>query len=66
MAETTGTLTLGWHVTPTREPRFWQQDGARAGKQVKEDLLEVPARLLASHTAIIAQSGSGKSFSLGG
>jgi len=60
-----GTLTLGWHVTPTREPRFWQHDGARAGNQLKEDLLEVPARLLAAHTAIIAQSGSGKSFFLG-
>jgi hypothetical protein len=65
MATPTGQLTLGWHVTLTREPRFWQQDGARPGKQTKEDLLEVSAGLLASHTAIIAQSGSGKSFFLG-
>lgn len=38
---------------------------ARAGAQSDEDLVRVPAGSMGTHSAIIAQSGSGKSFFLG-
>jgi hypothetical protein len=58
-------LTLGWAVTGSMEPRYWQQADATPGGQAAEDLFRVRAVDMASHTAIIAQSGSGKSFFLG-
>ncbi len=58
-------LTLGWEVTQGQDPRYWLSSQAKAGFQRATDLVRIPAQLLASHTAIIAQSGSGKSFFLG-
>jgi hypothetical protein len=58
-------LTLGWEVTPTLEPRYWRKSDAKPGSQPASELVRVPADLMGSHTAIIAQSGSGKSFFLG-
>lgn len=58
-------LTLGWQVTPTLDPRYWLDHGAKPGGQRDEDLVRVPADSLGAHAAIIAQSGSGKSFFLG-
>jgi hypothetical protein len=63
--EATSRLTLGWQVTQTRDPRYWLASSARAGEQKQEDLVQVPAQTLGTHAAIIAQSGSGKSFFLG-
>lgn len=58
-------LTLGWHVSANWEPRYWLKSGARAGYQSFSELVTVPSHSIACHTAIIAQSGSGKSFFLG-
>lgn len=58
-------LILGWQVTPTQEPRYWFQRTAKPGSQSKKDLVRIPADAIATHTVIIAQSGSGKSFFLG-
>jgi hypothetical protein len=58
-------LVLGWQVTPTLEPKYWLNPAAKPGKQSPSDLVAIPPDLIASHTAIIAQSGSGKSFFLG-
>lgn len=58
-------LTLGWQVTPTLEPRYWLDGDAKPGLQQESDLVRVRAADSGSHTAIIAQSGSGKSFFLG-
>jgi hypothetical protein len=58
-------LTLGWQVTANLDPSFWQTSGAKPGGQAAHDLITVPASAIANHTAIIAQSGSGKSFFLG-
>jgi hypothetical protein len=58
-------LTLGWEVTLGQDPRYWLSPGAKAGLQPEEELVRVPSRLMGTHTAIIAQSGSGKSFFLG-
>lgn len=58
-------LTLGWEVTRSLDPRYWLSSAAKAGNQSVDDLVRIPTHLLASHTAIIAQSGSGKSFFLG-
>ncbi len=60
-----GSLTLGWVVTREGHPRYWLEKGARPGLQKDEDLVRVPAKEMATHTAIVAQSGSGKSFFLG-
>ena len=60
-----GYLTLGWQVTPTLAPRFWLDPGAKAGGQSVSDLVRASTESLGSHTAIVAQSGSGKSFFLG-
>ena len=59
------TLVLGWQVTDGLEPRYWRGSKPKAGSQSDEDLVLVPAKGIATHTAIIAQSGSGKSFFLG-
>jgi hypothetical protein len=61
----TGHLTLGWQVTQTGDPRYWLSTDARPGDQEPEDLVRVTAKALGTHAAIIAQSGSGKSFFVG-
>jgi hypothetical protein len=58
-------LTLGWQVTPTLEPRYWLTGSPKPGQQSATDLVRIAAENVSSHTAIIAQSGSGKSFFLG-
>jgi hypothetical protein len=58
-------LTLGWQVTATLDPRYWLDSTATPGDQSLEELARVEASTMATHTAIIAQSGSGKSFFLG-
>ena len=58
-------LKLGWQVTPTLAPRYWLDPNATPGAQADQDLVQVSPESLGSHTAIIAQSGSGKSFFLG-
>jgi hypothetical protein len=58
-------LSLGWQVTDGLEPRYWRGKKPKAGLQSDDDLVLIPASGIASHTAIIAQSGSGKSFFLG-
>lgn len=58
-------LTLGWKVDGGKDPpKFWLK-GGKPGDQTDEHLVKVPAGSIACHTAIIAQSGSGKSFFLG-
>lgn len=57
-------LTLGWEVVG-QDPRYWLSELSSPGKQSDNDLVRVPAQLAGAHTAIIAQSGSGKSFFLG-
>jgi hypothetical protein len=58
-------LTLGWEVTLGQDPRYWLSAGSKAGLQPADELVSIPTRLMGTHTAIIAQSGSGKSFFLG-
>ena len=58
-------LTLGWEVVHGQDPRYWLSELACPGKQSDNDLVRIPAELVGAHTAIIAQSGSGKSFFLG-
>jgi hypothetical protein len=58
-------LVLGWSLTPNLDPVYWLNRKAKPGQQSESDLVKVPAGLAATHTAIIAQSGSGKSFFLG-
>src|ERR1051325_2299382 len=58
-------LTLGWEMVRGQDPRYWLSELAAPGKQAGNDLVRVPAQLVGAHTAIIAQSGSGKSFFLG-
>lgn len=65
-ANTYGSLVLGWSVTSTLEPQYWiNTRDPKPGSQADSDLVVVPADALGSHTAIIAQSGSGKSYFLG-
>jgi hypothetical protein len=58
-------LILGWRLTPNLDPVYWLNRKAKPGQQSESDLVTIPAALAATHTAIIAQSGSGKSFFLG-
>jgi hypothetical protein len=58
-------LTLGWKVDLGLAPKYWLKHDAKPGAQESEDLVRVPANTLGCHTAIVAQSGSGKSFFLG-
>jgi hypothetical protein len=58
-------LILGWRTNQMLDPVYWVEGNATAGLQALEDLVRVPAESIANHTAIIAQSGSGKSFLLG-
>ena len=56
---------LGWQVTSALEPRYWVENEPKPGSHAPSDLTTVTASAIANHTAIIAQSGSGKSFFLG-
>jgi len=58
-------LVLGWRVGPSLDPSYWLERGAKAGLQPPDELFTVPSIAMATHTAIIAQSGSGKSAFLG-
>jgi hypothetical protein len=58
-------LVLGWEMTSTQEPKYWQDANARPGEQPDDALVTVSPSSMAAHTAIIAQSGSGKSFFMG-
>jgi hypothetical protein len=60
-----GMLTLGWVVNSRLEPTYWLNKKRRPGRHSEEHLVRIPAHLLGYHTAIVAQSGSGKSFFLG-
>ena len=63
-SDKTGYLTLGWRVdVNTLHPIYWvEHSGPRPGLQSDSDLVRAPANSLGCHTAIVAQSGSGKSF----
>lgn len=56
---------LGWQVTPGLDPRYWLNTDPKPGAHDSNDIVTVPNDKIARHTAIIAQSGSGKSFFLG-
>jgi DNA helicase HerA-like ATPase len=58
-------LVLGWQMTPMQEPKYWVGDNPKTGGQLISDLVTISSDSIANHTAIIAQSGSGKSFFLG-
>lgn len=60
-----GLLILGWQVNDALEPIYWLRPDAKAGSQSLDDLFMVPAETMETHTVIIAQSGSGKSFFVG-
>jgi hypothetical protein len=55
----------GWRLDNDGHPSYWIRAGAHAGGQSTDDVVAIPAAKLARHTAVIAQSGSGKSFFLG-
>jgi hypothetical protein len=65
VAEGAGHLVLGWRVDSNLNPSYWLEKGARPGAQPNSALVTMPAPSLGCHSAIIAQSGSGKSFFLG-
>jgi hypothetical protein len=58
-------LVLGWRLNSSRDPVYWLTDRPRPGLQADSDLLRVSPASLATHMAVIAQSGSGKSYFLG-
>jgi hypothetical protein len=58
-------LVLGWQVGDGFDPFYWKSPKARLGFHSSSDLFQVPPVACAAHTAIIAQSGSGKSYFLG-
>jgi Helicase HerA, central domain len=58
-------LVLGWQVNPEAHPIYWLNKDATVEIQQDRDLARVSADLMDSHTVIVAQSGSGKSFFLG-
>jgi len=58
-------LILGWQMNTMLEPRYWAGDDPKLGEQQIDDLVTVSSETIASHTGVIAQSGSGKSFFLG-
>ena len=58
-------LVLGWKANRRLEPKYWVRGRPVAGEQSDNDLVLVPAQEAAHNTAVIAQSGSGKSFFLG-
>jgi uncharacterized protein DUF87 len=59
-------LVVGWRVTPSGELPYWDDARAKPGlPEQEEHLVKILAEKMGSHVAIIAQSGSGKSFFLG-
>jgi len=59
-------VAIGWKVNSSQDPSYWiESENPRPGFQPPDALVRIPAHLVAAHTAIIAQSGSGKSFFLG-
>jgi hypothetical protein len=58
-------LVLGWRVNAWLDPEYWLKHGASPAAHIKSDLVLSPPGSLADHLAIIAQSGSGKSYFLG-
>jgi DNA helicase HerA-like ATPase len=59
-------LTLGWQVNANQDPKYWINAAhPKPGSQKESDLARISSDSVAAHTAIIAQSGSGKSFFLG-
>lgn len=58
-------LVLGWKVDDGLDPSYWTTSRARPGSHRSTDLFQVQPFACAAHTAIIAQSGSGKSSFLG-
>jgi len=65
MSNELSSLVLGWKVDENGHPRYWLRPDAHAGGHSDHDVVRIPAPKLARHTAIVAQSGSGKSFLLG-
>lgn len=60
-----GMLAIGWQVNAALSPKYWLEPASKPGRQQDGDLVLIPAQAMAYHTAIVAQSGSGKSFFLG-
>jgi hypothetical protein len=58
-------MRLGWKVTALGQPRYWLRSNAKPGQQDDDDLVLVAPRDMGTHSVIVAQSGSGKSFLLG-
>ncbi len=58
-------LILGWQVNAGLDPLYWTSQKAKPGHHSLSDLFQMPPSACATHTAIIAQSGSGKSYFLG-
>ena len=58
-------LVLGWQVNAEGHPIYWLNENVKVGLQHNSDLFRVSADVMDSHTVIVAQSGSGKSFFLG-
>lgn len=66
MPQRASRLVLGWELTPTGDPRYWVTGHPRRARQPpNSELVTVAADLLDTHTVMIAQSGSGKSYFLG-
>lgn len=64
-SETTSKLILGWKVNSNLDPEYWLDRNQKPGLQDEEELITISSKVIANHTAILAQSGSGKSFFLG-
>lgn len=58
-------LNIGWKVNQGLDPEYWMRPDAEPGKHTQDDLVSISPSSVARHTAVIAQSGSGKSFFLG-
>ncbi|MEA2951672.1 MAG: hypothetical protein QOJ96_1192, partial [Alphaproteobacteria bacterium] len=59
-------LVLGWRLTTdSLEPVYLLKPQDGRGEPNDHDLVRVPAELLNHHTAIVAQSGAGKSYFIG-
>lgn len=58
-------LTLGWRLNASGDPDYWVQRDSKIGCHDARHLMTISADRLRKHTAIVAQSGSGKSFLLG-
>ncbi len=58
-------LVLGWNVNPSLDPKYWISSNTLPGRHSSDDLFLLDPSKISNHTAIIAQSGSGKSFFLG-